>query len=79
MKVIYKSKNSEGQEIKKEDRYAQFVEIQGVMTPLVIDHYENDVQVYRVNYKSIVYNKPVPDFVFQKPNNIKDLKKDLKF
>lgn len=79
VKVIYKSKNSEGEEIKEEDRYAQFVEVQGILTPFIVDHYENDTQIYRVNYKSIVYNKSVPDSIFQKPNSIKDLKKDLKF
>lgn len=77
-KTIYKGKNSEGEETKEEDRYAQFVEVQGILTPLVVDHFRNGMQATRINYVEVIYNKQIPESIFQKPANIKELKKDLK-
>lgn len=77
-KVSYKRTNEDNEELKEEDRYAQFLDIQGVLISFVIDHYINGVQTSRVNYTSIEINKNVPDSVFAKPNDIKELKKDLK-
>jgi hypothetical protein len=76
-KAIYKSKNSKGEETKEEDRYAQFVEVQGILTPFVVDRFQNEVQISRINYVEVIYNKQIPESIFQKPTNIKDLK-DLK-
>jgi hypothetical protein len=78
VKVIYKTKNKEGKEIIEYDRYAQFVEIQGILTPMIIDHYQNDVPTWRVNYINVTYNKTIPETIFQKPRNLKEIKKDLK-
>ena len=78
MKSIYIGENDEGVETKEEDRYLQFIEIQGVKVPFVIDHYSNDKQTSRINYDKIELNKIIPASVFDKPNDIKELKKDLK-
>lgn len=77
-KVVYKRKSSDNEELREEDRYAQFLEIQGVMIPFVVDHYINSVQTSRINYTSFEINKNIPDSIFSKPNNVKELKKDLK-
>lgn len=77
-KALYKRKNSEGEEVKEEDRYAQFIDAQGVMSPFIIDHYVNGKHTSRINYDSIEYNISVPDTIFKKPGDIKELKKDLK-
>lgn len=79
MKSIYKKKNDEGTEIKEEDRYAQFVEIQGVLVPFIVDHYTDGKQTSRINYEKIEINKKVSDSIFEKPSDVKQLKKDLKF
>lgn len=79
MKSIYKKKNDDGTEIKEEDRYAQFVEIQGVLVPFIVDHYTDGKQTSRINYEKIEINKKVPDSIFDKPSDVKSLKKDLKF
>ena len=76
-KSVYKRSNSE-EEIVEEDRYAQFVEIQGIKTPFIIDHFSNGKQTSRINFETIEFNKPIPDSIFSKPANMKDLKKDLK-
>lgn len=78
MKSIYKRTNGEGAEIKEEDRYAQFIETDGIYAPFVIDHFQNGAQTSRINYLKIEYNKTIPDWVFNKPADAKELKKDLK-
>jgi hypothetical protein len=77
-KAMYKRTNADNEEVKEEDRYAQFVDIQGIQTPFIIDHFTGGVQTSRINYESMEFNKTVPDSIFAKPANAKDLKKDLK-
>lgn len=77
-KAIFRRTNADGEEVKEEDRYAQFVETSGVKTPFIIDRFTNGAQSSRINYESIEFNKRVPDSVFAKPSSPKDLKKDLK-
>jgi hypothetical protein len=78
VKAIYKRTNPEGLESKEEDRYAQFVDVQGIKAPFIIDHFTMGVHTSRINYETIEFNKPVPDSIFVKPTNPKELKKDLK-
>lgn len=79
VKAIYKRIGPDGvEEIKEEDRYAQFVEVNGVKTPFIIDRFTNGKHSSRINYQSIEFNKSIPDSIFAKPTNPKDLKKDLK-
>jgi hypothetical protein len=77
-KASYKRMNADNEEVKEEDRYAQFLDIDGIKTPFIIDRFSNDKQSSRINYESMEFNKPVPDSVFTKPSNAKELKKDLK-
>jgi len=78
MKSVYKRTNGEGAELKEEDRYAQFIETQGVFAPFIVDHFQNGAQTSRINYLKIEYNKTIPDSIFNKPADAKELKKDLK-
>jgi len=78
MKSVYKRVNPEGVEQKEEDRFAQFIDVQGIKMPFIIDHFSDNIQTSRINYESIEFNKSIPDSIFAKPNNPKDLKKDLK-
>ena len=77
-KSIYKRKNSEPEEAPEEDRYAQFVDVQGIKTPFIVDHFVNNQHVSRINYESIEFNKIVSDSIFVQPKTAKELKKDLK-
>jgi hypothetical protein len=77
-KALYKRTNADNEEVREEDRYAQFVDIQGIKTPFIIDHFSNKVQTSRINYESMIFNKSVPDSIFNKPTSAKELKKDLK-
>lgn len=78
VKSMYKRKNADGEELIEEDRYAQFVEVQGIKTPFIVDHFTNKQQTSRVNYEIVEFNKSVPDSIFAQPKNAKELKKDLK-
>lgn len=78
MKSVYKRTNADNEEVVEEDRYAQFVDVNGIKTPFIVDHFSNKLQTSRVNYDSVEFNKSVPDSIFAKPASAKDLKKDLK-
>jgi hypothetical protein len=78
-KALYKHTDAAGEEVKEEDRFAQFIDTGGVKTPLVIDRWTNGKQSSRINYETVEFNRTVPDSIFAKPPNPKDAKKDLKF
>ena len=78
-KAIYKRTTAEGEEVKEEDRYAQFIDVSGIKTPFIVDRFSNGQQSSRINYESVDFNKTIPDWIFAKPANPKDAKKDLKF
>jgi hypothetical protein len=78
VKSIYKRKNSDGEDVIEEDRYAQFVDVQGIKTPFIVDHFSNNQQTSRINYELVEFNKSIPDAIFAKPSSVKELKKDLK-
>lgn len=77
-KSVYTRTSPEGREITEEDRFAQFIDVGGIKTPYIIDHFTGDTQVTRVNYQSVEFNRPVDPSIFAKPDNIKAFKKDLK-
>jgi hypothetical protein len=78
VKAVYKRTNAEGEELKEEVRYAQFVQIRGIYAPMIVDHFINNKHTSRINYLTVEFNKPVPDSIFNKPSNAKELRKDLK-
>jgi len=77
-KAIYHRTGADNTEITEEDRYAQFIDVNGVRAPFIIDRYTNGAQNSRINYETIEFNKTIPESVFTKPSNPKELKKDLK-
>jgi len=77
-KAIYKRTNADNEEIIEEDRYAQFINVDGVKTPFIIDRFTAGKQSSRINYESVEFNRSIPDSIFAKPSSAKELKKDLK-
>lgn len=77
-KGTYKRLNADNEEIKEEDRYAQFIEVDGIKTPFIIDRFTGGTQTSRINYQTVEFNKPVSDSIFAKPASAKEMKKDLK-
>lgn len=78
-KAVYKRTNPEGEEVKEEDRYAQFIDVGGIRSPFIIDRFTDGKQSSRINYESIEFNRSIPDSIFAKPANAKDAKKDVKY
>jgi TonB family protein len=78
VKAVFKSKNADNIEAKEEERYGQFVNVQGILAPFIVDRFIDGKQQSRINYLTIEFNKPVPDAIFVKPNDVKEFKKDLK-
>jgi len=78
-KVIYKRNRTnpdsgDVEEVTEEDRFARQITIDGVTAPWVVDHFTNKIQTSRINYESIEYNRPIPDSLFVKPDNVKSIK-----
>jgi hypothetical protein len=78
-KSLYARQNDGGEDLKEEDRYAQFVESQGIYAPFIIDHYINGKHTSRINYTTVQFNRSFPDSIFAKPASLKDAKKEVKF
>ncbi len=78
MKTIYTRRNAENLPIQEETRYAQFILENGVYSPFVVDHYTEGKHAFRVNYKSMEYNKRISNEIFEKPATTKKLTKKLK-
>jgi hypothetical protein len=76
-KAIYMRKNVDGEDIKEEDRYAQFIDINGIKAPFIIDRHTDGKPSSRINYESIEFNKNIPESIFLKPSNAKSAKKNL--
>ena len=77
-KAIYTHINAAGEQVKEEDRYAQFIDAGGVNTPFIIDRFTDGKPASRINYDSIEFNKNIPDSIFAKPSSPKEAKKDIK-
>ncbi|HEY2972399.1 MAG TPA: hypothetical protein VGJ48_07795 [Pyrinomonadaceae bacterium] len=78
-KMIYKTTkkkpdSDETEEITEEDHLAKPITIAGITAPWVIDHFINGIQTSRIAYESIEYDRPLPDLLFKKPDNVKALK-----
>ncbi len=78
-KALYKRKSVEGDDIKEEDRYAQFIESNGIRSPMIIDRLTDGHASSRINYETIEYNRTIPDAIFAKPATAKEAKKGVKF
>ncbi len=73
-KVRYKRKNKEGEDVEEEERYAQYLSVNGVGFPHIQDHYIAGLQSSRANYEKVELNAPVPESLFAKPADVKSLK-----
>jgi hypothetical protein len=74
MKILYKKKNADDEEVAEEDRMAQHLTVGSIVAPFVVDHYTAGVQTSRINYQSVEFNAPVPDTLFARPANAKAVK-----
>jgi hypothetical protein len=78
-KIIYKRQRKDPDsgdmvETSEEDQFFKFIEMDGVTSAWVIDHYINGKQSSRINYESVQYNQKFAADLFAKPANIKAIK-----
>lgn len=73
-KTLYKRQTSEGEEVAEEDRFAQHLNVNGVVVPFIIDHFRAGLQTSRINFQNIEFNRPLPETLFAKPASVKELK-----
>lgn len=78
-KAIYTRKNIDGEDIKEEDRYAQFIDVGGIKAPFIIDRHTDGKPSSRINFESVEFNRNISDAIFAKPASVKEAKKDFKF
>ena len=60
--------------VKREIRYAQFVDYDGVKFPNIVDFYRDSIQTGRINIETIKLNTPVSNELFAKPASAKAIK-----
>jgi hypothetical protein len=73
-RVSYVRKKSDTEEIKEEDRMMQYLNLNGILAPFVVDHFSTGVQQSRLNYNSIELNAQIADSLFARPATAKDVK-----
>jgi hypothetical protein len=73
MMVEYKTVGEEGT-VNNEVRYYRWVEFAGILFPTIQDSYRNGKQSARVSFDTVSVNATVPDKLFVKPSNIKEVK-----
>ena len=73
-KSSYKRLNVDNEEVKEEDRFAQFIDVSGIKTPFIIDRFSGGNQTSRINYQTVEFNKTIPDTIFAKPSSPKEVK-----
>jgi len=78
-KIIYKRQRKDPDsgdmvETTEEDQFFKFIEMDGVTSAWVIDHYINGKQSSRINYESVQYNQRFAEDLFTKPANVKAIK-----
>lgn len=78
-KAIYTRKNIDGEDIKEEDRYAQFIDVGGIKAPFIIDRHTDGKPSSRINFESVEFNRNISDSIFAKPQSVKDAKKNVKY
>lgn len=66
--------NAKGEKVVGENRFFKYITVNSVKVPFVVDLFEMDKQVLRVNYNEREFNAQVPDKLFIKPENVKALK-----
>ncbi|HMO80696.1 MAG TPA: hypothetical protein PKD24_07885 [Pyrinomonadaceae bacterium] len=76
-KAIHVRLNMDNEEIVEEDRYAQFIENAGVRSPFVIDRFTNGTHTSRINVESIQYDRPIAGSIFDKPADVRTLRRSL--
>lgn len=64
----------EGQTVNNQGRYFRWTDFNGIQFPTIVDFYREGQQTARVAVESLTINANLPDKLFAKPANIKEVK-----
>ncbi|GEM_PF-575638 len=64
----------QGQTVENQVRFFRWVDLGGIQFPMLQDFYRGGQQSGRVAYESVEFNPQIPDKLFNKPANIKEVK-----
>lgn len=64
----------EGKSVDNQARYFRWVNLGGIQFPTIQDFYRDGQQSGRVSYDTVTFNAEVPEKLFAKPANIKEVK-----
>ena len=73
MMVEYKTIAEQGT-MNSEVRYFRWVDFGGIKFPTIQDSYRDGKQTARVGFDTVSFNVSIPDKLFAKPSNIKEVK-----
>lgn len=73
-KAEYKNQDDEVKMGENQIRYFRWIDYNGVQFPTVQDFYRDGKQSARVNFDTVTFNSNVPEKLFAKPANIKEVK-----
>lgn len=73
LSVEYKALSDQGP-VASETRFFRWVEYGGVMYPTIQDFYRNGQQSARVSFDEVSINAIIPDKLFTRPANVKEIK-----
>lgn len=71
--IEYKTVGEEGA-VNNEVRYYRWIDFSGIKFPTIQDFYRNGKQTARVGFDTVSFNVSLPDKLFAKPANIKEVK-----
>jgi len=66
-KIEYKDVSARGVQVRHVEEYDQWHTIQGIYTPMRIDHFANGRKASQLFVNTITYNTSIPDATFTKP------------
>lgn len=72
--IEYKTIGEEGATVNSEARYFRWVDFNGIKFPTLQDFYRDGKQSARVSFDTVSFNASLPDKLFAKPTNIKEVK-----
>ena len=71
--IEYKTVGEEGT-LNNEVRYYRWVDFSGIQFPTIQDFYRDGKQSARVSFDTVSFNLSLPDKLFAKPSNVKEVK-----
>ena len=73
-KAEYKNEDDEVKTGENQVRFFRWIDYGGIQFPTVQDFFRDGKQTARVNYETVSFNATVPDKLFVKPSNLKEVK-----